>query len=364
MNNKDTFEILTIPDDTSYWLVRADGGKYLDDYIENSFISIAHNQVTIESIHSDDSPKDGLKNPDIHQMYIDSYPHQTKHWQTIASSQCFEFINNMKIGDVVLTPGKSSDYFAIGVITGDPFDADKSKLRTKKENSGPNGIQYKVDQNLKRRNVTWMKTIHRSSLPGELYWILSAHQAIFNISSYAEYIDPLIFPLFQKHKKIHLTVYTTLEDDLTLANWQGIVEMAKDEQSNYLHQVELQADVHCPGTLGFITGQENIQAIINIIHTVASLGGNQVITFGGIVTLISLVIGKEGKKKGILNWWDDYRISHIQKKAKLKRLKQGTKNVPDEVKNIKPQIKDVGTVISHENLKSKEKPENDQEPEK
>lgn len=61
MNNKDTFEILTIPDDTSYWLVRADGGKYLDDYIENSFISIAHNQVTIESIHSDDSPKDGLK---------------------------------------------------------------------------------------------------------------------------------------------------------------------------------------------------------------------------------------------------------------------------------------------------------------
>ncbi|WP_238352223.1 hypothetical protein [Lactiplantibacillus plantarum] len=48
MNNKGTFEILTIPDDTSYWLVRADGGKYLDDYIENSFISIAHNQVTIE----------------------------------------------------------------------------------------------------------------------------------------------------------------------------------------------------------------------------------------------------------------------------------------------------------------------------
>ncbi|MDM5233834.1 hypothetical protein [Lysinibacillus pakistanensis] len=42
--------ILEIPNDTGYWLVRADGGKYYDDFFLSNFIAVSDNEITLEMI--------------------------------------------------------------------------------------------------------------------------------------------------------------------------------------------------------------------------------------------------------------------------------------------------------------------------
>ncbi|MBM7645069.1 hypothetical protein JOD45_001280 [Scopulibacillus daqui] len=42
--------ILEIPENVGYWLLRADGGKYYDDFFLNDFVAISDNEITLEMI--------------------------------------------------------------------------------------------------------------------------------------------------------------------------------------------------------------------------------------------------------------------------------------------------------------------------
>lgn len=50
MSHKNQIEIYQFNSRAKYWLVRADGGKYYDDFKYNHFISIHHNQVTLADL--------------------------------------------------------------------------------------------------------------------------------------------------------------------------------------------------------------------------------------------------------------------------------------------------------------------------
>lgn len=347
MDDSEDLGILNIPESTKYWLVRADGGKYLNDYIENDFISLAHNKVTIKQILDKDSPKDALGDTDIHQLYWDNYNKSTKQWVTTAAKQCYEFVRTMQIGDVVLCPGKDSNEFAIGIISSDAYDANYEKLKTKKNNAPSYGIQYAVDTNMKRRKISWIKTISRNSLPGELFWVLSAHQAIFNISTYGEYVDPLIFPLYQKAGKLHLLVHSTGNSDLTLNDWQALLNLTASEGDSYSDVVHMQAEVHCPGLIHFITDPQNIKAFKNVV----SYFLNPAVTTGTIPFVLWISLGKEGRKQGFFKWLysikatrDNYKVTHLQSKIEVKKLKKEL-NDNDPLKNVKPKIINDGTLI-------------------
>lgn len=54
MSHKNQIEIYQFNSRAKYWLVRADGGKYYDDFKYNHFISIHHNQVTLVDLQTTD----------------------------------------------------------------------------------------------------------------------------------------------------------------------------------------------------------------------------------------------------------------------------------------------------------------------
>ncbi|EQE00566.1 hypothetical protein QAS_4091 [Clostridioides difficile CD9] len=340
------FGILSIPDSTNYWLVRANGGQFLSDYIENGFMSLAHNLVTTKQIKDPNSPKNVLGDTDIRQIYANNYPQRKKRWITTASIQCNEFINEMNIGDVVLTPGYNSDEFAVGVVISDAYDADFDSLQSKKKEQVPNGLSYSIDMNIKRRDVAWFKIIRRESLPGELYWVLSAHQAIFNISKYSSYVNTLIFPLFKASGKLNLVVHTTTEKELLLSDWRAISNISEEN-------VEMQADVHCPGILQFAVAMAKSGAIDQIIHSLSVIAGVG-LTGSGIYTFIYLLIGKKGREMGLVEWV--MNLGNMHREAKLKKInldqKITLKKNPsltgsdiESLKKLKLTIDDVGTAI-------------------
>lgn len=54
MSHKNQIEIYQFNSRAKYWLVRAEGGKYYDDFKYNHFISIHHNQVTLADLQTTD----------------------------------------------------------------------------------------------------------------------------------------------------------------------------------------------------------------------------------------------------------------------------------------------------------------------
>ncbi|QLE63975.1 hypothetical protein LROSL1_1158 [Furfurilactobacillus rossiae] len=345
--------ILNIPTTTKYWLVRANGGKYSTDFNENGFISLDHDEVTIKSIAHNDSPKTLNGETDIRLLYQQKYPDKSKHWQTTAAKQCSEFVYSMKTGDVVITPGKNTDYLSIGVIAGDPYDADRTVLNRKAEMHKSRLINYVVSENIKRRPVTWIKTIGRNSLPGELYWMLSAHQAVFDISKYDEHIDPLLFPLYQKADQLHLSVHTTTDADLTLAQWRGITALGNTDEVENSDKILMQADVHCPGVIQLIASVANQQALLEALKTLTALAATGGITWGSIYGVLLLLMGKDGRKVGLLVWastiFGTIRNERLKNKIENEELMAKEKQLSEvqkAVAEIKPKIIDDGTAIA------------------
>ena len=43
--------ILQFDDNNQFWLIRAEGGKFLDDFINNEYVGIKYNRVTIGDLN-------------------------------------------------------------------------------------------------------------------------------------------------------------------------------------------------------------------------------------------------------------------------------------------------------------------------
>src|SRR5690606_34184335 len=98
-------EVLEIPDETGYWLLRADGGKYYEDFFLNNFIAISDNEITLEKINeSHDNSIAGITLDHYKNIYKEEYPEWTNQQIAHAASRTEKFVNQMKIGDLVLVP--------------------------------------------------------------------------------------------------------------------------------------------------------------------------------------------------------------------------------------------------------------------
>src|SRR5690606_507002 len=92
-----------------------------------------------------------------------------------AASRTEKFVNQMKIGDLVLVPSRRSMSFLLGVIDSEVYQIKEDEIY-----SGEN-VHYVINPFLKRRKVQWVKEVPRTEISEKLYWVLSAHQTIFDL---------------------------------------------------------------------------------------------------------------------------------------------------------------------------------------
>lgn len=357
MNDSDDI-VFKFNDKINFWLIRADGGKYYDDFVNNDYIGIRYNRITVEELRklaneniiSVDAIKDLMfdQYAKENQISIDNLPVDSRRQLTVHAKQAYLFTFEMKIGDFVLTPAKKSYQFALGVIEGEPYDEKVEVVQKRIKQMQNKDIVYPCSDYRKRRKIHWISVISRQDLPKELAWIMNAHQAIAELSIQDKSkLFNLVSPIYNYNHKYYLRVYTSHGGNLSMYDWNKLVSvLPKEEQKN----IDLKADVNSPGYLTFL--MNNFHDLINMCKAI----GIPVATSGGVIAVIKFIlesiVGKNNlKEKGIIEWCQDISRRHSDNKLHKLKNEQNYKDLVSEegtstiAKKLGLKIKRTGKVI-------------------
>ena len=244
-------ELIELKSNARYWLVRADGGKYYEHFKHHSFISVHHNEITLEKLQSSTLLLTKEKNIEYYKMQIlaeHKDDNWTKHKIAFAAKRLYSFIEEMTIGDYVIVPSYKSNYFLIGQITGEV-----KEVHLPEESS----LNYEFDTTTdsKRRKVKWINEVPRRKInPKFLYSTLTMHQSIIEVTQYSKYIDGLISPLYLKEGKLNLKLNVNTEKPITSQMWKSlysVIDLIRNEKLD--EEITVTTNVESPGDINLTT---------------------------------------------------------------------------------------------------------------
>ena len=366
---EDEFSVLTFHDDTKFWIVRAEGGKYFDDFIDDNYIGIRYNKVTIKDLESIQTRNEIPSVDTVKDIYKEIYGNgitldkTRKQKLTEHAKQTYLFTFEMKIGDVILVPNKRSRKFALGIVTSNPYDEEETYIQNRIDNHTSNGLNFKPSNYVKRRKINFISIVNRNEIPNELSWILSTHQAIINATSAKKKLMPLIFPLFKYQGNYYLRIFSNKGGNLSMKDWAMIV--SPDNKIN-TESITMEAEIHSPGFLTFIT------PYLPLLHQLLKDLGFGIPIAGTIQYIFKLLVGKNNlKEKGLVQWAQDVygkhldnkikNLNYIEKKQNIKIKTTSKNNNQTVAQNLKLSIPISGTGILNEEDKKKKLNHNEKE---
>ncbi len=196
-----------INDETQYWIVRTVSGDYYRNYVEDEFIAIGYNVISVNDlIHL---PQKGNHARKILQEMLVARSDDKISRPGYAASQMLRFFREMKEGDIVIVPASSSRTVTFGVILSNMYQ-ETNNLHI--EGRCPFA---------KRRNVRWIKTSPRNLLPSELQLMFISRHILSKVNAYAPYIDNYLNDFYTKGNITYLVLRVNQEqvlsaDDFTL----------------------------------------------------------------------------------------------------------------------------------------------------
>lgn len=170
--------IQDIPKDSKFWVVRSgDGGMFYDHFYHNSIAAIGH----IDAMDFNDQI---LSNKNEVVKLVLNYKNSLlEKKETLASAsnkagQVLRFINEMSIGDIIIT--LDSKRIVVGKITSDPYkDVASATLRNVDGSTDEKLLKFSL-----RRNVQWGKTQFREKLPLAINSSFRANQTVFSANEH------------------------------------------------------------------------------------------------------------------------------------------------------------------------------------
>ena len=192
-------------------MMRTMGGDFYKEFVEDGFIAIGYNEITTEDLkalpESDNLSKDVLatKLKDRNENITNAgYP----------ASQILKFYRDMKVGDFVVVPGRSSHYVSFGIITSDVYEAEDKYLHS-----------ADLCPFAKRRTVNWKKSTVKFKLNPSLQLMFNSRHIISGVDDYAQYIDSLLNDFYVKDDETHLVLRINTEGDINAGNFFAIYKI-------------------------------------------------------------------------------------------------------------------------------------------
>lgn len=161
-----------IPEDQKYWFVRTDAGRNYKDFLDNNFIGIDYEMLSIEKFKE-------LGDRKSIKEFLKASGYKSRNLG-LAITNLERFIISMQVGDAVVIPSIKSNHFAFGYIISEPYTADKPEL-DKSE------CKYS-----KRRKIEWIDEVPAWQLDRHFLQLRFAQAAISSANDYSEYIDNII----------------------------------------------------------------------------------------------------------------------------------------------------------------------------
>lgn len=171
--------------ESNYWFVRTDYGKYFEEFVENRYIAIGWDFLSLYELENKN--EEYIRAKIIKEEEIDVSTFGGKVKVSTIYNKIKTFIS-LKKDDVVIIPSKNSDELAFGRIID--------------ERAYENG---NVKEFRKQRKVEWFVRKCMRDLNPIFFKVKSNQHTISNITDYAPHIDRVMGVLFKK--MIRLIMY-------------------------------------------------------------------------------------------------------------------------------------------------------------
>lgn len=292
-------EIVEKENTKHYWMVRTDDGANYKTFAEGGFVAlnlrdyptqfltqIEHNYPDV----SDRIPyiKETLitlhREGRINLNYIEGDKSFSSNIGRLAK-QIAAMAFLLKRDDIVLIPDHSANRIKIGKVVDDGLVL---------SDNNQSGFSYV-------RKVEWVMEINKYRLDPCLYKALGAHQAICDITKYAEYIERNYNSYFNINDKYHYVLAVNAEN---ISAWKlssmvcDILDSVKSisEENNLeinVERINFTINVNSPGKFSFVTNSKNAVLIMAIV---ASFSGGtikyddfEITTNGAFLNLVDCV---------------------------------------------------------------------------
>lgn len=190
----------------NYWLVRAFGGKYYDEFLSQRYIAIGYNEINLHEIEGalgQDEPNKYLT--ELISQKLIALNLKGHYNASYAAGQLLTFCTKIKIGDIIMTPSRSGvGFVSIGIVT--------SPVRTEEAASQ----DEKICQFSKRISVNWIDQYNRHKLNPYLQKIFNSQHIVNDINKYSELIESLINDFYIKDNEAHFTLRVKRDDDIPM----------------------------------------------------------------------------------------------------------------------------------------------------
>lgn len=227
MLNESRGAIPVIPVDTNYWIIRSGiESKYFNEFAVRGCIALGWDRISdIESLR---------KISDINllkKMVLANYPELDHKLNSRSltrkisdiSGKIYKFINELKIGDIIVTPGKEE--VLIGEIVGEPY------LITDNDEKFHDiyGEDLIGDLN-KARKVKWIKRVSRNGLEPNLRLILGVYHGIapINNAQVITEINRAIYNFYVRENMGHSVFKVNSQEDIDLEKYAYFINSLKD----------------------------------------------------------------------------------------------------------------------------------------
>lgn len=348
----ETLKFVEIPDETNYWFVRASrGAKYYKDFMINNFIAVASivdlnfiNKINIVGLTKKDAltifknefnkyVKDTIEDYEPYKnATTDTAKEKEKSKRlsrsTTLSKVNFSFVNEMKIGDIVIVPGKSAKKFLIGIILSDCFDTDIKHefIPNKKKKQSYDECYFTL-----KRGIYWIKEISFNEFPDKMNALTNAHQSVLNILNYADSINPLISSNFIYQKNYFTRINVKAIQDISSDDLYYFQKLLHIVNKSVGIEIKQKTKIQSPGDI-ILFIQNNWQVICVILGVLFGRIKIGEIEITNLATSIQSFIHK-GKENKIHESIKYEKLK--QEKIKTEILEDIHEEVKDDLTNIK-----------------------------
>lgn len=248
-----------IGEETKYWLVRSGiESKYFEEFSTNNQIALGWDLVNNIEIFKDDVNSDRIRSvvTDQYQDYLTKLSNMRKtnisRRITDITNKIWRFVNELKAGDIVLTPGK--DEILIGEVLSDVYVVQ--------------GVYNKKDENLddaiigelnKVRNVKWLKRIKRDELEPNIKLNINVNHGISQIINpqVITEVNRSIYNFYIKDNEAHSIIMVKNQEEIDFEQYAKFIGHTYSiynilRGSNSEEKLTIKTNIQSPGPIEFI----------------------------------------------------------------------------------------------------------------
>lgn len=278
-----------VPLNKKYWLIRTQSGSYYETFRENRFISIEHNDITLsrlsEIAHEYKQDKLNISKAlktIISESFLKQYGASgfDQRQASRVASQIFRFVFQMKKGDMVVIPSEASSIISFGEITQDYLGQ-----------FTPEEMRKMQVSDILLRRVKWIKDVRRENVDPYIYRLFLSHQAVNDVTKYAEIIERSINDFFILDEEAHLVLDVRASSDIKAKHLFGLgydIISLVEEYAEYANidinteDIEATVNLNSPGKIDLKAKTKKVTLVTGLILLVA--GGGVTSKWGNINT--------------------------------------------------------------------------------